>query len=102
MSERTLLKKVNDLKALEAQKKVIKKQMADIQEDIKKELQASDQEETEVASLMTVSGVLSDTLPRKSFQAALPDLLESRIGPSFKTTKALRCMPNPISVIRIQ
>lgn len=40
MSERTLLKKVNDLKALEAQKKAIEKQMEALQEDIKKELQA--------------------------------------------------------------
>lgn len=48
MSERTLLKKVNDLKSLEAQKKAIEKQITDIQEDIKKELQSKGQEETEV------------------------------------------------------
>ena len=48
MSERTLLKKVNDLKVLEAQKKAIEKQMELLQEDIKKELQARGQEETEV------------------------------------------------------
>lgn len=40
MSERALLKKVNDLKALEAQKKAIEKRVADIQEDIKKEFNA--------------------------------------------------------------
>ena len=45
MSERTLLKKVNDLKVLEAQKKAIEKQMEIIQEEGKQELQARGTEE---------------------------------------------------------
>ena len=57
MSERTLLKKVNDLKVLEAQKKAIEKQMELLQEDIKKELQARGQEETEVGDSRLLSAI---------------------------------------------
>ncbi|MCC8025812.1 MAG: hypothetical protein LIP16_11015 [Clostridium sp.] len=70
MSERTLLKKVNDLKALAAQKKAIEKQMTDIQEDIKKELQARGQEETEIGDwVVRFRAVISNKFNAKSFAA---------------------------------
>lgn len=83
MSERTLLKKVNDLKALEAQKKAIEKQMTDIQEDIKKELQARGQEETEIGGWMVrFKAVISNKFQTKAFAADHPKLYQKYMGQS--------------------
>ena len=74
MSERTLLKKVNDLKVLEAQKKAIEKQMELLQEDIKKELQARGQEETEVGDWMVrFKAVISNGICRRPSET-LPEI----------------------------
>ena len=83
MSERTLLKKVNDLKALEAQKKVIEKQMEALQEDIKKEMQARGQEETEVGDWMVrFKVVISNKFNAKAFAADHPKLYQKYMGQS--------------------
>lgn len=83
MSERTLLKKVNDLKALEAQKKAIEKQMEALQEDIKKELQTRGQEETEVGDWMVrFKTVISNKFNAKAFAADHPKLYQKYMGQS--------------------
>lgn len=81
MSERTLLKKVNGLKALEAQKKDIEKQMDALQEDIKKEMQARGQEETEVGDWMVrFKAVISNKFNTKAFAADHPRLYQKYMG----------------------
>lgn len=81
--ERTLLKKVNDLKALEAQKRAIEKQMEALQEDIKKELQARGQEETEVGDWMVrFKAVISNKFNAKAFAADHPKLYQKYMGQS--------------------
>ena len=83
MSERTLLKKVNDLKALNAQKKVIEKQMEVLQEDIKKELQARGQEETNVGDWMVrFKAVISNKFNTKAFAADHPKLYQKYMAKS--------------------
>mgnify|MGYP000192236532 FL=1 len=83
MSERTLLKKVSELKALEAQKKAIEKQMEVLQEDIKKELQARGQEETEVGDWMVrFKAVISNKFNAKAFAADHPKLYRKYMGKS--------------------
>ncbi|MCB7067329.1 Uncharacterised protein [uncultured Clostridium sp.] len=83
MSERTLLKKVNDLKALNAQKKAIEKQMEVLQEDIKKELQARGQEETNVGDWMVrFKAVISNKFNTKAFAADHPKLYQKYMAQS--------------------
>lgn len=83
MSERTLLKKVKDLKALEAQKKAIEKQMEALQEDIMKEMQTRGQEETEVGDWMVrFKAVISNKFQTKAFAADHPKLYQKYMGQS--------------------
>ena len=71
MSERTLLKKVNDLKALEAQKKAIEKQIE------------VGQEETEVGDWMVrFKAVISNKFNSKAFAADHPKLYQKYMGQS--------------------
>ena len=72
MSERTLLKKVNELKVLEAQKKAIEKQM-----------QARGQEETEVGDwVVRFKAVISNKFNAKAFAADHPRLYQKYMGQS--------------------
>ena len=83
MSERTLLKKVNDLKTLEAQKRAIEKQMEALQEDIKKEMQARGPDETEVGDwIVRFKAVINNKFNSKAFAADHPKLYQKYMGQS--------------------
>lgn len=83
MSERTLFKKVNELKALEARKKAIEKQMEALQEEIKKEMQARGQEETEIGDwVVRFKAVISNKFNAKAFAADHPRLYQKYMGQS--------------------
>lgn len=84
MSERTLLKKVNELKALESEKKAIEKQVAQLQEDIKAELQQMDQEETEAGDwVVRFKAVISNKFNTKAFAAEHPKLYKKYGGAGY-------------------
>lgn len=83
MSERTLLKRVNTLKELEVQKKAIEKQMADLQEEIKKELEARGSEEAAVGDwIVRFKAVMSNKFNSKAFAADHPILYKKYMSPS--------------------
>lgn len=83
MSEKTLLRKVNKLKELESQKKEIEKQMAEIQGEIKAEMQSRGTEEVEVGDWMVrFKAVLSSRFDSKSFAIAHPKLYQKYMVPS--------------------
>ena len=73
MSERTLLKKVKTLKELEAQKKALEKQVAAVQEEIKKEMEARGSEEAEIGDwIVRFKSVMSNKFNSKAFAADHP------------------------------
>lgn len=83
MSEKTLLKKVNELKELEAQKKELEKQMGELQSEIKEELQKRGTEEVAVGDWMVrFKAVLSSRFDSKSFALAHPKLYQKYMVPS--------------------
>lgn len=71
MSERTLLKKVNSLKDLEIQKKAIEKQMTDLQEEIKKEMEVRGAEEEAIGDwIVRFKAVMSNKFNSKEIGRA--------------------------------
>lgn len=83
MSERTLLKKVNGLKDLEIQKKSIEKQMADLQEEIKKEMEARGSEEASIGDwIVRFKAVMSNKFNSKAFAADHPILYKKYVASS--------------------
>ncbi|MDR2022358.1 MAG: hypothetical protein LBQ71_03725 [Hungatella sp.] len=83
MSERTLLKKVNALKELEAQKKALENQMSDLQEEIKKEMDARGAEEATIGDwIVRFKGVMSNKFNSKAFAADHPILYKKYMASS--------------------
>ena len=83
MSERTLLKKVNCLKNLEIQKKSIEKQMTDLQEEIKKEMEARGADEASIGDwIVRFKAVMSNKFNRKAFAADHPILYKKYMASS--------------------
>jgi predicted phage-related endonuclease len=87
MSEKTLLKKVNSLKDLEIQKNSIEKQMAVLQEEIKKELEARGSEEAAIGDwTVRFNAVISNKFNSKAFAADHP-ILYKRYMASAQTMR---------------
>lgn len=83
MSERTLLKKVNSLKELEVQKKAIEKQMTDLQEEIKKEMEVRGAEEEAIGDwIVRFKAVMSNKFNSKAFAADHPILYKKYMASS--------------------
>lgn len=83
MTQKTLLKKVESLKALEQQKKDIEKQMEALQADIKAELKNRGTEETAVGDWMVrFKTVVSNRFNTKSFAAEHPRLYKKYMAAS--------------------
>ncbi|MCB7317155.1 hypothetical protein [Lacrimispora sp. 210928-DFI.3.58] len=83
MSERTLTKKVAELKRLEAEKKAIEKQMEALQEEIKKELKVRGQEEASAGDwIVRFKAIVSNKFNTKAFAADHPKLYQKYMGQS--------------------
>ena len=83
MSEKTLLKKINALKELEAQKKTLESQMLAIQEEIKNEMEARGAEETTIGDwVVRFKAVMSNKFNSKAFAADHPILYKKYMASS--------------------
>lgn len=83
MSEKTLLRKVNKLKELEAQKNELEKQMDEIKNEIKEEMKSRGTEEVAVGDWMVrFKAVLSSRFDSKAFALSHPRLYQKYMIPS--------------------
>lgn len=75
MSERMLLNRVNKLKALEEQARAIEKQMEELKDEIKADMEAKGTEEAQAGDwIVRWSTVISSRLDSKALKAELPEL----------------------------
>lgn len=83
MTQRTLMNKVNRLKALEHDMRAIEKQMQDLQAEIKAEMQARGTEETTVGDwIIRFKEMVSNKFQTKQFAAEHPRLYKKYMAAS--------------------
>lgn len=83
MTDKTLEKKVAQIKKLEEQKKAIEKQMEAIQEEVKQEMKTRGAEEAAVGDWMVrFKAVISSRFNAKAFAADHPKLYQKYTAPS--------------------
>lgn len=83
MSDKTMVKKVNEIKTLESQKKAIEKQIAELQDSIKKELEARGQEEARAGDwVVRFKSIVNNKFNTKAFAADHPRLYQKYMAPA--------------------